>query len=749
MTFNGRNLLSVRLSGIPWRTSLLYAVVAGAWIFFSDRALSALGLSTEWLVTLQTYKGWGFVGVTALLLYLALRGQLLKLEQEIVLRQKSEAILHYQAQLLENVSDAIISTDLEFRIKSWNRAAETLYGWQAQEVLGLTITDVVLTDLPGVSRETTVEQLMRDGQWQGEVCQQRRDGSQLNALSSVSLIHDEAGNETGVVAVNRDISERKQAEETLKRRLAELEAVHNILATLRDAQTHDEALPILLDETLAVLETDAGSIWLYHPDSNKLYAAVARGWFRQADLTPLKPGEGIVGRVFASGQGYISNEFAQDPAAYALMRPQIPEGWGGACVPIRTGAIIVGALFVSMHLPRQVAVEQVKLLESLADMAGASLHRMRLHEETVRRLDQLQALHNIDLTMTASMDLRMTLNILLKHVTSQLHVDAASVLLLNPILRTLEYSAGQGFRTNAVQNAQIRLGEGFAGRAALERRTIRVLSVEELHNENLFSSLLASEEFAGYFGVPLIAKGEVKGVLEVFHRSPFTPGPDWVEFLETLSGQAAIAIDSAQLFDSLQRANVQLTIAYDATIEGWVRALDLRDRETEGHSLRVTEMTVRLARALGIGDNEILHVRRGALLHDIGKMGIPDSILSKPGTLSDEEWEIMRKHPLYASEMLSPITYLRPALDIPLYHHEKWDGTGYPACLKGLQIPLAARIFAVVDVMDALCSERPYRKAWPKERALDHIRSLAGIHFDPLVVETFLKLVNDVETGQN
>jgi putative two-component system response regulator len=192
----------------------------------------------------------------------------------------------------------------------------------------------------------------------------------------------------------------------------------------------------------------------------------------------------------------------------------------------------------------------------------------------------------------------------------------------------------------------------------------------------------------------------------------------------------------------LREANAQLLSAYEATIEGWSHALDLRDRETEGHSRRVTQLTVRLAQALGISDDDILHIRRGALLHDMGKIGIPDSILHKPDKLTDEEWAIMRQHPQLAYDMLYPIEYLHPALEIPLTHHEKWDGTGYPRGLKGEEIPIVARLFAVVDVWDALTSDRPYRPAWSQEEALTYIREQSGKHFDPQVVDLFFKVVN-------
>jgi HD-GYP domain-containing protein (c-di-GMP phosphodiesterase class II) len=196
----------------------------------------------------------------------------------------------------------------------------------------------------------------------------------------------------------------------------------------------------------------------------------------------------------------------------------------------------------------------------------------------------------------------------------------------------------------------------------------------------------------------------------------------------------------------LQRANLELIAAYEATIEGWSRALDLRDKETEGHTLRCTQITLDLARAMGVSEGELVHVRRGALLHDIGKLGVPDSILLKPGPLTDEEWVVMRKHPVFAYDMLLPITYLRPALDIPYGHHEKWDGTGYPQGLQGKRIPRAARIFAVVDVWDAFISDRPYRPAWPKEKARAYVQEQAGKHFDPKVVDAFLAIQDEIPT---
>jgi putative nucleotidyltransferase with HDIG domain len=364
--------------------------------------------------------------------------------------------------------------------------------------------------------------------------------------------------------------------------------------------------------------------------------------------------------------------------------------------------------------------------------------RKRAEERVARSMTKLQALREIDQAIVGSVDQRVTLGILLDRTVSQLGVDAADVLLQNPHVPVLEFAAGAGFRTRMPRDVRVRIGEGLAGRAALERRTVVVEDLARSEEPAVRTALFREEGFRAYIGVPLLVKGRVCGVLEAFLRRAFRPDDEWMQFLEALAGQAAVALDNALLVEGLQRSNLELSLAYDTTIEGWSRALDLRDKETEGHSLRVTEMTTNLARSLGLSEADLIHARRGALLHDIGKVGIPDAILLKPGSLTDEEWVVMRRHPTLAHELLLPIAYLRPALDIPYCHHEKWDGTGYPRRLKGEEIPFAARIFAAVDVWDALRSDRPYRKAWPDEKIRTHITSLRGSHFDARVADAML-----------
>jgi len=388
------------------------------------------------------------------------------------------------------------------------------------------------------------------------------------------------------------------------------------------------------------------------------------------------------------------------------------------------------------------------LFDSAGNPAGFSgtaqdVSERKLAEIQIRQqIQRLTALSKIDQAIISTFDLGTMMETFLAHVVTQLQVDAADILLLERNSELLDYVAGRGFRTQAHEGARVPVGKSLAGRVAKDRRLLKIENLKDQSDDPFVSALVTKEGFVSYIGVPLITKGEVKGILELFHRATIHPYAEWVDFLDTLAAQAAIAIQNASLYTNLEQSNRDLSQAYDATIEGWSHALDLRDKQTEGHSQRATQITVKLARLFGLSEAELVQVRWGALLHDIGKMGIPDGILLKPGSLTDEEWVTMKKHPLFAYEMLSPVHYLRLALDIPYCHHEKWDGTGYPRGLKGDQIPLTARIFAVVDVWDALLSDRPYRAAWTEASACDHIRLSSGTHFDPQVVDVFMQFLN-------
>ncbi len=544
---------------------------------------------------------------------------------------------------------------------------------------------------------------------------------------------------------------RASLHEQTQRRAEQLAAINALGRALSETLDLPQIYEQLYTATLQLLpDLAAVLIGRHDPETEQLTAVFAVHDGERLETAQLPP---LVLQGLAGDRRtpLIFNHLAAEapPLAEAFLN----SGQGGAAkaamyVPMLTKGRVIGVMQVQSYTRDRFSPAEAELLSLAANTAAIAIENARLFSETERRLHYVQALHDIDRAITSSLDLRVTLNVLLDQAVAQLRVDAATVLLLNAHLQTLDYAAGRGFRSKAIERTHLRLDEDQAGRAATERQPVYVADLADFAGDFTRRRLLLGEQFAAYYAVPLIAKGEVKGVLEIFHRSPLRPTAEWRDFLQTLGGQAAIAIDNTALFNSLQRSNTELSLAYDATIEGWSRALDLRDRETEGHTQRVASLTMRLARAIGLTDAELTHVRRGALLHDIGKMGIPDGILHKPGPLSADEWVIMHRHPLYAYELLRPVEFLRPALDIPYSHHEKWDGAGYPRGLHGEQIPLAARVFAVVDVWDALSSDRPYRAAWPVERVREYLRAESGRHFDPRVVETFLSLTaEDRQSG--
>ena len=569
------------------------------------------------------------------------------------------------------------------------------------------------------------------------------------------------------------VTERKLAEQEIRQRTEDLILINALNEAVNRGEDVSGIIDTLARETRKAFACQDAAIYLLSRDAKSLELQNAT-----LSQTIVDKIERLIGstipkvqipirensyfkKILANNKGLITNdpetiqqwmqEFTNTPflpqASRAPIRKIIPKIYellnihSVITIPLISSGHTIGLLDLSSK--EQFSEADLHRIRNISSQVTAVILRKQAEQQVKLQLKRMRALNEIDRAIASSLDMRLSLDILLSEVLSQLSVDAASVLLLDGYSHSLEYIAGKGFYSSHIRHSRMRLGDGLAGKVGLERKSFHVPNLEEVASQFKRAELLKDEKFVEYFGVPLIAKGQLKGILEIFHRAPLEPDLEWVNYLETLGGQAAIAIDNAQLFEGMQHSNLELITAYDATIAGWSHAMDLRDKETEGHTLRVTELTLKLAEKMGISQQEQVHVRRGALLHDIGKLGVPDQILLKPGKLTDEEWVIMRQHPVYALNMLMSINYLRPALDIPYCHHEKWDGSGYPRGLKDEQIPLAARIFAVVDVWDALRSDRPYRASWSVEKTRAYILEQSGKHFDPKVVEAFLPLIEN------
>jgi PAS domain S-box-containing protein/putative nucleotidyltransferase with HDIG domain len=652
--------------------------------------------------------------------------------------------------LVTEISDGIFITDNRGAITFANPALARIHGFDhPDQMLGRTFQEFIapaMLNEVGRYFQQVVEGEPPQVALNTEIV--RPDGTHA-VIEVVASVEQSGGKAVRTHGVVRDITERKQREEQIQSRTDELSTLYQLSRDLADANDLENVIELVNRHTVESVHTTFACTALLEEGElvpRAVYPVRSMEHdFIIGDRQPITALP-VCQRVLEKNEPFILQ--AGNPEAGSAERTTLMLDFAeSVClVPLRVadasqvsspalGLLILGEEREEKREP--FTPEKIRLARSLGDQAASAIHRLLLREQARRRLQQLASLSEIDRTIASNFDLRLSLQIVLRHVSEQLEVDAADVLVFNEHLQTLEFAAGHGFRSTIVESKRLRLGEGQAGRVALERHIVQIPDVAASGAVFAYPELIKAEGVTAYFAVPLITKGKVKGVLEIFQRSPLEPNDEWLDFLSTLAGQAAIAIDVVQMFEGLQRSTDELELAYDATIEGWSYALDLRDKETEGHTQRVTEKTVKLARLFGLSEADLVQVRWGALLHDIGKMGVPDGILLKPGPLTDEEWVAMKKHPVFAYQMLSPIHYLKAALDIPYCHHEKWDGTGYPRGLKGEQIPLTARIFAVEDVWDALTSDRPYRQAWSEEKARQHIQAEAGTHFDPQVVLKF------------
>lgn len=612
-----------------------------------------------------------------------LREQLIEVAAE---RDKLDKIFRYS-------HDAIFLFDPERnRILDVNPSACQMLGYSRQELLSLPISAIHPDEMKLFRSFFNTVAEEGDG-WTDELSCMTKKNDVLPAEISGSVFNID--NRNCMIAIVRDITERKNAE-----------------ALLRESE-----------ETYRDLFQSAFDV-VFMLDKDRNFVDINR---RAEELTGYSRSELL-------GMNYYDLLLPEDREEFEKVFGALASGeeimfelrWRA-----KDGSIIQ---FEGASTPRFSATGEFLTTRcTLRDITA----RVKAEDKISRQVQRLTALNKIDRTITASLDLQLTLETVLDQLAISAGVDAADILILNQKTNTLVFGASNGFRSNALKNTNLPLGEGLAGKAAMEQRIIHIENLSESSNELAINLLSDEESFVTYHAIPLIAKGQVKGILELFHLQEFNPSQGWLEFLETVARQAAIAIDNLDLFDNLQRMSAELIRSYDSTLEGWVQALDLRDNETQGHTQRVTEMTQQLAIEMGLSEEELVHIQRGSLLHDIGKMGIPDNILHKPAKLTREEWLVMQEHPVLANKMLSNIPFLRPALDIPYSHHEKWDGSGYPLGLSGEQIPLAARIFSIVDVYDALKSDRPYSKAWSKSKIWKYLGEQSGIHFDPKVYEQF------------
>lgn len=426
---------------------------------------------------------------------------------------------------------------------------------------------------------------------------------------------------------------------------------------------------------------------------------------------------------------------SKQPSLYQDHKETTVEG----IFPILRNGRVIGLLGLLSELPDFFKPPVVKWIQSLTETASFSITQLEFQTR------KIQAENSISHILHSSSNPKETLPSVLEILVNLVGAEAAFILKHNPAKQQFDLLATHGFEPRTLAKVYFYIQDGLAKRVAEERKTILEENKSFSEINSNFTNPFGPEGLNVHIALPLIGHLEVIGVLEMFWREA-QDTETWVSEVLQFAGESiTVALERHAIFENLKRHNDELTTTYTTTIEGLSRALELRDLETEGHTRRVSVLAVYLAERMQIPVEQRAAIQQGALLHDIGKLGIPDAILLKPGSLTPREWKIMQQHPLYAYKILAPIINLQKALEIPLYHHERWDGSGYPYGLKGEQIPLSARLFAVVDVYDALTSDRPYRAAWPKSQVLEYFREQAGVQFDPGVVAKFLGLIQELK----
>jgi PAS domain S-box-containing protein len=634
--------------------------------------------------------------------------------RDITARKRAEKALRESERRFQLASwatkDVVWERDFPANTISWNDSLQKLFHYPADEIEPT--VDWWQEHIHPAERievinsiQTAIDQ--REDFWSKEYRFRLVDGSYADVFDRGYILYNEQGKPLQIIGAMADITDQKRAEEALREseeRFRTMFVQAPLGIALIDSLTGNiyEANPRFAEITGRSMKEMANIDWMQttHPDDV------------QADLD----------NMALLNAGKI-NGFQMEK------RYLHPNGT----------AVWINMTIAPLKVKDKAHPRHLCMIENITE-------RKQAETEIRQRLSELEVLYQSGLAFSQLINPTAIAEKIIDLLDHEMDWHHTAVRLYHPESETLKLMAFHLPDLNSREDrdaaeerlkSMARTDQGFNGWVLQHGQAVRS---NDLKNDPRYFETFPGLQSGLY--TPMKINERTIGVISIESEraSAFSESNERLAF--TLAGQAAIAIENARLFENAQRSNSELMLAYETTLEGWSRALDLRDKETEGHTQRVTKMTVKLARSFGLNEAELVDVRRGALLHDIGKMGVPDNILLKPGELTEQEWKQMRMHPVYAYDLLSHIAYLRQALNIPYYHHEKWDGTGYPRGLKGEAIPLTARIFAVVDVWDALISDRPYRAAWTKEQAREYIRTSAGTHFDPQVVAVFMQMRN-------
>jgi len=477
-----------------------------------------------------------------------------------------------------------------------------------------------------------------------------------------------------------------------------------------------------------------------------LAASAAHG--RLEALRGLRLGltEGVCGYVAQTCAPYLFADLAADPHTGARVQPLVEGVQGGVCVPLLVGETLVGTLIIGNDEPRSFGDDEVRLFTAIANMAASAIHRASLFEELQARVRELTTVYQVGQAITATLRIEDVLDFIITAASETFDAEASYLFLWDEREKRLVMRAAMGLPAEAVGEIKYRLGEGLSGWVFLEGKLANVPDVAQdprWKPEPEHEASLSTGRVVSALVVPLMVGTKTLGVLGVVNKTvdgrrpkviAFTPTDELL--LTTLAGQVAIAIENARLYEDVRGLSI-------GTIRSLATAIDARDPYTKGHSEQVARLSVLLAREMDWNGADLEMLEFAALLHDVGKIGIPDAVLKKTDPLTPDDWNTIHYHPYYSAQMVKPVDPLQRIIPWIYHHQERWDGTGYPDELKGEKIPLASRIIAVADAFNAMTTDRPYRQAKTREEAIEELRCYSGTQFDPQVVEVFVRLLEE------
>lgn len=676
--------------------------------------------------------------------------------QEKINSWKAKGIQDFENFLLNNPQEVQECAKL-VRVVDVNTATLNLYKADKKETL--------FNNLPKILSDETLKDFRREliqiaegktkFEWEG--VNRTLDGEFININLSWAVVPGYEKDLSKVLISIVDISEQKRNEQAMRnliqdlKELGELEKSNRIFAealaknaiVLNSTLNTNEILDAIIKNIDSVLPFDALVIMLIENDHLNFVRTkgyIERGlseWVqeRRIGINEIKSYADLI----QNKKYKLTANTMEDPDWTVI--PETAWIKSNISAPLIVDGKVIGFLNIDSTTPGFYTDEHAKKLITFTDQVSIALKNARLYESLRQRMNRMQAMTQIDQAINSSLDLNISLEIILMNAKEQLHADAANILLVDEINQRLVFSKARGFKTDAINKTDLRLGTGLPATAVLERKIVQIPDLNIAEASFFKNVLIEQEGFKSYYCAPLITKGQLKGVMEIYFKQPFQADHEWLEFLGTLAQQSAIAINNAELLNSLQSGQFELVNAYENALQGWSRTVEQLIGGGEEELDRVVTLSIKLAEKMGVNRTDLANFKRGAVLHDLGMAFIPSSILCKSEKLSEKELQIIQEHPHHAKTLLSKSKYFTHIMEIPCQHHEKWDGSGYPQGLTGEDIALAARIFSVADVFVAMTTKRPYRKAWPKSKAVKYISSQSGKSFDPSIVSAFLEII--------